>query len=64
MSKRPRKGDLTPRAARQMETSYQDRERPQCSREDFESGYVQALIDNGVRWAFLVDRRVAVFGRE
>jgi hypothetical protein len=62
--RKPRKDDLTPWAVRQMETAYQERERPQCSREDFEAGYFQALLDNHVRSAFLVDRRAEVFGHE
>lgn len=64
MARPPRKDDLTPWAGRQMEAAYQRRERPQCSREDFENGYLVALIDNHVRSAFLIDRRADVFGRD
>lgn len=59
----PRKDDLTPWALRQMEAAYQRRERPQCSREDFEAGYLAAVVDNSVRSSILIDRRTDVFGR-
>lgn len=59
---RPRKDDLTPWTQRQMEAAYQARERPQCSREDYESGYLAALVENHVMSAFLIERRPKVFG--
>lgn len=62
MTRRPCKDDLTPWAQRQMEAAYQGRERPQCSREDFESGYLAGLVDSLVYSAFLIDHRPEVFG--
>jgi hypothetical protein len=59
----PRRDDLTLWALRQMEAAYQRRERGQCSREDFYDGYLQALLDNHVYSAFLIDHRPDVFGQ-
>lgn len=63
MKRRPRKDDLMPWGQRQLEEAYQTRERPQCGREDFESGYLASLIDNLVYSAFLIDRRADLFER-
>lgn len=63
MKRRPRKDDLMPWGQRQLEAAYQDRERPQCGREDFEAGYLASLIDNHVASAFLIDRRPGLFER-
>lgn len=63
MIRAPRKDDLTPWALRHLEEAYQRRERPQCSREDFEAGYLSALIDANVMSSFLIDYRPTLFGR-
>lgn len=53
-----------PWGQRQLEEAYQNRERPQCGREDFEAGYLASLIDNHVASAFLIDRRPDLFDRQ
>lgn len=48
--------DLAPHARRQLQQAYDARERPKCSREDFVSGYIAALIDLRSRSSFLDGR--------
>jgi hypothetical protein len=60
--RKPRKEDLTPWAQRQMDTAYRERERPKCSREDFEDGYLAALVYANVFSSFLIDKRPELFG--
>jgi len=48
----PLDSDLTSYMAGQMESSYQQRERPKCSRDDFQDGYLAALRDLRSRSSF------------
>lgn len=52
----PDESDLAPHARGRMEASYRDRERPQCSRDDFRAGYLAALRDLRSRSSFLPGR--------
>jgi hypothetical protein len=44
--------DLMPLARRLLEQAYADRERPKCSREDFEDGFIAALLALNSRSSF------------
>lgn len=51
--------DLAPWARRELERSYQQRERPKCSREDFTDGFIAALVALGSKSAFLPGKLAA-----
>jgi hypothetical protein len=41
----PTEDDVYPYSVKRLEDSYQHRERPKCSRDDFADGYLAALRD-------------------
>ncbi len=56
MSWYPKASDLWPYIEVRMEEAYQQRERKQCSRDDFFDGYLSALRDFIPRSSFKPDR--------